>query len=95
MFKKSVVVSSYGDSVSTIGSMYIHLKPLTGKVLVCVLYLFYFLKVSFTFGCAGSLLLCWAFCSCGEQASHCGGFSCCKTLALGYLGFSSFGPWAQ
>ena len=24
-----------------------------------------------------------AFSSCGEQASHCGGFSCCRAWALG------------
>ena len=68
--------------------MYVHLKPLTGKVVVCVLGLFYFLKVSLIFGCSGSLLLCWAFSSCGEQASH-GGFSCCAALALGCPGLSS------
>ena len=32
--------------------------------------------------CAGSSLL-WAFSSCGEQASHCGGFSYFGTQALG------------
>ena len=47
----------------------------------------------FIFGCTGSLLLLfWAFSSCGEQgllsswgalASHCSGFSCCRTWALG------------
>ena len=25
----------------------------------------------------------WAFSSCGERASHCGGFSCCRAPALG------------
>ena len=43
------------------------------------------------FGCAGSLLLCGLFSSCGEQgllsscstrASHCSGFSCCGAQAL-------------
>ena len=50
----------------------------------------------FIFGCAGSLLLCWFFCSCGEQgllssriaqASHCGGFFCHRAWALGCTGF--------
>ena len=43
-----------------------------------------------------------AFSSCGEQgllsswgaqASHCGGFSCCRAWALGHAGFSSCGSW--
>ena len=46
----------------------------------------------FIFGCAGSLLLCGLFSSCGEWgllsgcgawASHCGGFSCCGAPAPG------------
>ena len=44
------------------------------------------------FGCIGSSLLCTGFLylqragatlPCGEQASHCGGFSCCGARALG------------
>ena len=31
--------------------------------------------------------------SCGVQASHCDGFSCCRTLALGHVGFSCCGSW--
>ena len=31
----------------------------------------------------------------GTQASHCGGFSCCGSWALGQAGFSSCGVWAQ
>ena len=63
-----------------------------------------FLKIYFTalfiFGCAGSSLLLKAFSSCskrgllfswGEQASHCGGFSCCRAQALGCTGFGSCG----
>ena len=46
----------------------------------------------FIFVCTGSLLLCTAWfskfssfttLSCGAQASHCGGFSCCGAQALG------------
>ena len=52
---------------------------------------FYFIQL-FIFGCVGSLLLHVGFLqlqrvgatlSCGAWASHCGGFSCCRTCALG------------
>ena len=33
----------------------------------------------------------WAFSSCAEQASRCGGCSCCRAQALGHVGFSSCG----
>ena len=33
--------------------------------------------------------------SCGAQASRCRGFFCCRAQALGRLGFSSCGAWAQ
>ena len=43
----------------------------------------------------------WAFSSCGEQASHCGGFSGCRAQALGVQasaaaarGLSGCGAWA-
>ena len=43
----------------------------------------------------------WAFSSCGEQASHCGGFSCRRAQALGVQasavaahGLSGCGAWA-
>ena len=61
-------------------------------------------------GCVGSLWWHGLFSSCGEwelfssfgaQASHCGGFSCCGTWALGAWasvvaahGLSSCGSWA-
>ena len=32
--------------------------------------------------------------SCSVQASHCGGFSCCRAQALGHSGFCSCGTWA-
>ena len=32
--------------------------------------------------------------SCGEWASHCSGFSCLRSQALGHLGFSSCGSQA-
>ena len=46
----------------------------------------------FIFGCAGSLLLSMGFLllqgagatlCCGAQASHCGGFCCCRAQVLG------------
>ena len=46
----------------------------------------------FIFGCVGSSLLCAGFSlvaqagatlRCGARASHCGGFSCCRTQAIG------------
>ena len=54
------------------------------------------------------LILCWLFTatwassscsewsplsSCGVQASHCSGFSCCRARTLGHVGFSSRGSW--
>ena len=33
--------------------------------------------------------------SCSAQASHCGGFSCCRAWVLGHAGFSSYGTRAQ
>ena len=33
--------------------------------------------------------------SCGVQAPPCSGFSCCRAQALGLVGFSSCGTWAQ
>ena len=33
--------------------------------------------------------------SCGVQAWHCGGSSCCRARALGHVGFRSCGNWAQ
>ena len=65
-----------------------------------IIYLFTYL---FSFGCAGSSLLCGTLSTCGEQrqlsscsgkASHYGGFSCCGAWALGLVGFSSWGSWA-
>ena len=55
------------------------------------------------FGCAGSLLQCGLFSSCGDQgllsscsalASHCGSFSCCGAQTLEH-GLSSCGAQAQ
>ena len=56
------------------------------------LYTFYLFIYIFIYGCVGSSLLCMGFLqlrqggatlSCGAQASHCGGFSCCRAQALG------------
>ena len=52
------------------------------QILYQLSYLFYI----FIFGFAGSSLLGRAFSSCGVQASHCGGFSCCRAWALGHKG---------
>ena len=63
----------------------------------------------FIFGCAGSSLPLRHFSSCGAQASHCGGLSCCirSVRALECAGFNSCrscvlahrlnscGAWAQ
>ena len=73
---------------------------------------FFFLKFIylFIFVCVGSSLLHTGFLQlwrtgaslcCGAQASHCGGFSCCRAQALGVRasvvahGLSSCGTWAQ
>ena len=53
---------------------------------------YFFLWISlFIFGCTGSSLLSpggeqGLLPSCGAQDSHCGGFSCCRAQALGYIG---------
>ena len=74
-------------------------------------YLVRFLKINqFIFGCVGSSLLHASFLQlrragvtlhCRMRASHCGGFSCCRTRALGasglvvvVCGLSSCGSWA-
>ena len=57
----------------------------------------YFYLLIFIFDCAGPLLLCGLFSSCGKwgysvaaaQTSHRSGFSCCGAWALGHVGFSS------
>ena len=75
------------------------LSVLIGTLLVTT---FLFMNL-FCYGCAGSLLLCGLFSSCGERrhlsrcvrASHCVGFSCCGAQALGYTGSSSCHTWAQ
>ena len=57
---------------------------------VCVLNVMIFKKhiiYVFIFGCAGSSLLHGLSSSCGERASHCSGFSCCRVWAVG--------TWAQ
>ena len=57
----------------------------------------------FVFGCAGSSLLCGLFYSCSHWehcslvtalVSHYNGFSCCRTQALGSMGFSNCRVWA-
>ena len=48
------------------------------RILFCFCFLIFCL---FLFGCAGSLLLCGLFSSCGTQTSHCGG-SCCGAGTL-------------
>ena len=65
----------------------------------------------FFFGCVGSSQQCTGlfvavhrrslvaesggYSHCTVWASLCGGFSCCRALALGHMGFSSCGAWAQ
>ena len=56
------------------------------------IYIYIYIFFFFFFGCIGSSLLCAGFSlvaasgatlRCGAWASHCGGFSCCGTRALG------------
>ena len=72
---------------------------------------FFFLNLFIIFGCVGSSLLRVGFLQlwragatlcCGAQASHCGGFSCCRARAPGAQasvvvarGLSSCGSWAS
>ena len=59
-------------------------------------------KLFFIFDCARSSSQHGLFSTCGErllsirgvQASHRGGFSCCRAQALGHVGFPSCGVWA-
>ena len=44
----------------------------------------------FFFNCGEGRLLS----RCGMQASHCSGFSCFRSRALGFVGFGSCGSWA-
>ena len=62
-----------------------------------------FLMYLFPFGYVGFSLLHGVFSNCGEwrllsrcgvQAAHCSGFSCLRSQALGFVGFSSCGSWA-
>ena len=63
-----------------------------------------FIFFLFIFGYSESSLMCrlissWGklglLSSCGAQASHCNGFSCCRAWALRHIGFSGRGTWAQ
>ena len=61
-----------------------------------------FLMYLFLFGYVGFSLLHGVSSNCGEwrlvsrcvQVSHCSGFSCLRSRALGFVGFSSCGSWA-
>ena len=58
----------------------------------------FFLSVLDLSCCKWALSNCneWGLLSiCSTWASHCGGSSCCRAWALGHLGFSSNGTWAQ
>ena len=49
-----------------------------------IYYFFYTFIYLFLFLAALGLRCCvWAFSSCGERASHCSAFSCCRARALG------------
>ena len=51
---------------------------------------FYCYTGFFFFNCGEGRLLS----RCGMQASHCSGFSCFRSQALGFVGFGSCGSWA-
>ena len=50
-----------------------------------ILFFIFLNKFIYLFSLAALGLCCcvWAFSGCGSQASHCGGFSCCRAQALG------------
>ena len=51
---------------------------------LCLSFFFKFIYLIYLFLTELGLHCCtWAFSSCGERASHCGGFSCCGARALG------------
>lgn len=52
-------------------------------------------SICYLFVCTGLCCFLLAFCSCSVPASHCRSCFCCGAWALGFLGFSSCGTWAQ
>ena len=62
-----------------------------------LLLIFSFLKTLFIYLALVVLGLrcCGGHSSCGLSHSHCGGFSCCRARALGYVGLNNCGTWAQ
>ena len=60
------------------------------SLLLRLLSLSFLLQCGLFSSCRGQGLLS----SCSVQASHCGGFSCCRVQVLGHTGFSSCGSWA-
>ena len=65
------------------------------KIVLC-LYLFIFHCAGSSLLHVGSLKLWRLLSSCGEQVSHCGGFSCCRAWTLGQLmGSVVVGPGLQ
>ena len=74
------------------------------KIAFPVLCIILFIRQLSIFGCTGSSLLHMDFLQprrtgatldCSTQASHCGGFSCCRAWVPGQSSFSSCGSWAQ
>ena len=61
-----------------------------------VLFIYFRLSWDFTAECRLSPVAVSRGCSsCSVRASHCGGFSCCGSYALGLVGFSNCSTWAQ
>ena len=69
------------------------------KIELKIFFLFIYFMVTLGLHCCA-----WAFSSCGEccllfvvvhGASHCRGFSCCRTRILGCMAFSKSAVWAQ
>ena len=48
---------------------------------------------SYLFLAVLGLVAAWALSNCSKQASHCGGFSCCRAWALERTSFRSCGSW--
>ena len=81
-----------------------HFLPLTMVVCMDDTKYTFFKFILFIFDCAGSSSPHELFSSfgkqgllssCNAQASHCGGFSCCRAWALELVGFRSYSTWAQ
>ena len=94
MWKRRYVLSSRGMSFAVKFHINCYSQVLPFPLVIHIKKKFIYLFLAVLGLCLGLRCCSWAFSrcsdpgllsSCGVQASHCGGFSCCKTRALGTL----------